>query len=89
MKWIRKSFLNMFTNTVRIWNKFAVIALATIIGFAAHIAVAEQPSDKDAKDQSQTPSAGMMRYPDVSQEKIVFSYAGDLWVVDRTLRHDL
>jgi len=29
------------------------------------------------------PSAGMLRYPDVSQEKIVFSYADDLWVVDK------
>lgn len=29
------------------------------------------------------PSAGMMRYPDVSAEKIVFVYADDLWVVDR------
>ena len=30
-----------------------------------------------------TPNAGMMRYPDVSQDKIVFVYADDLWVVDR------
>ncbi len=29
------------------------------------------------------PSAGMMQYPDVSDEKIVFSYANDLWIVDR------
>lgn len=30
------------------------------------------------------PSAGMMRYPDISKDKIVFSYADDLWVVDKT-----
>ncbi|MEO1526105.1 MAG: S41 family peptidase [Planctomycetota bacterium] len=30
------------------------------------------------------PSAGMMRYPDVSADKIVFSYADDLWIVDKT-----
>lgn len=30
-----------------------------------------------------SPSAGMMRYPDVSKDKIVFSYANELWVVDR------
>lgn len=29
------------------------------------------------------PSAGMIRFADVSAEKIVFSYANDLWVVDR------
>jgi tricorn protease-like protein len=29
------------------------------------------------------PSAGMMRYPDVSADQIVFSYADDLWVVSR------
>ena len=31
-----------------------------------------------------TPSAGMMRFPDVSKDKIVFSYADDLWIVDKT-----
>ena len=29
------------------------------------------------------PSGGMMRYPDVSKSHIVFSYANDLWMVDR------
>lgn len=29
------------------------------------------------------PSAGMMRYPDVSKDKIVFSYANDLWIVGK------
>ncbi len=29
------------------------------------------------------PNAGMMRFADVSADKIVFSYAGDLWIVDR------
>lgn len=29
------------------------------------------------------PDAGMLRYPDVSQDKIVFVYAGDLWTVPR------
>ena len=29
------------------------------------------------------PSAGMMRYPDISAKQIVFSYADDLWIVDR------
>lgn len=30
------------------------------------------------------PSAGMLRDPDISQDKIVFSYADDLWIVDKT-----
>ena len=29
------------------------------------------------------PSAGMMRYPDISSDQIVFSYADDLWIVGR------
>jgi len=29
------------------------------------------------------PHAGMLRYPDVSQDKIVFLYANDLWTVSR------
>ena len=36
-----------------------------------------------ASADSRTPHAGMMRYPAVSAESIVFSYADDLWVVDR------
>ncbi|QEG22874.1 S41 family peptidase [Mariniblastus fucicola] len=35
-----------------------------------------------ANAQSQ-PSAGMMRFPDVSEQHIVFSFANDLWIVDR------
>lgn len=31
----------------------------------------------------QNPAAGMIRYPDISEDKIVFSYADDLWIVDR------
>lgn len=30
-----------------------------------------------------TPHAGMLRYPDVGKDKIVFVYANDLWLVDR------
>ena len=37
----------------------------------------------DGAEAQTTPSAGMLRYPDVSQSHIVFSYAGDLWIVDR------
>ena len=37
----------------------------------------------DMIDAQTVPSAGMMRYPDVSKEHIVFSYADDLWVVSR------
>ncbi|HBE67344.1 MAG TPA: hypothetical protein DDW52_04270 [Planctomycetaceae bacterium] len=31
----------------------------------------------------ETPSGGMIRYPDVSAEHIAFVYAGDVWVVSR------
>jgi tricorn protease len=38
------------------------------------------PVQSQAQNQ---PSAGMMRFPDISAEKIVFVYADDLWLVDR------
>ncbi|MBN2288903.1 MAG: PD40 domain-containing protein [Candidatus Glassbacteria bacterium] len=31
----------------------------------------------------ETPDALMLRFPDVSADKIVFAYAGDLWIVDK------
>ena len=34
-------------------------------------------------EAQRAPTAGMMRHPDVSQNKIVFSYADDLWIVNR------
>ncbi len=33
--------------------------------------------------ESETPDARMLRFPDISAEKIVFVYAGDLWVVSK------
>ncbi len=35
------------------------------------------------QDATTTPHAGMLRYPDVSQTQIVFSYATNLWVVPK------
>ncbi len=35
-------------------------------------------------DPSIVPAAGMLRWPDISADSIVFSYANDLWIVDRT-----
>ena len=34
-------------------------------------------------DPGHMPDARMLRFPDVSAEKIVFSYAGDLWIVPK------
>ena len=31
----------------------------------------------------ETPDALMLRFPDVSADKIVFAYAGDLWIVEK------
>ena len=36
-----------------------------------------------AQYESKTPDARMLRFPDISAEKIVFVYAGDLWVVSK------
>ncbi|KAA3607867.1 MAG: peptidase S41 [Planctomycetota bacterium] len=56
----------------------ALLAAVALIGTLSGTAnAAQQPSDTVA------PPAGMLRYPDVSQTHIVFSYANDLWLVDR------
>lgn len=58
-------------------SKFCGLLLAVSISLAL-------PPMLDAQQADQTaPSAGMLRYPDVSKTHIVFSYAGDLWIVDR------
>jgi tricorn protease len=38
---------------------------------------------QDETRASLSPSAVMLRYPDVSQDRIAFRYAGDLWLVPR------
>lgn len=37
-----------------------------------------------AQEAASRPNAGMLRYPDVSADRIVFLYADDLWTVPRT-----
>ena len=53
-------------------NRFAtllVLLVAHVLGHSAHSQI--------------EPSAGMMRFPDISEDHIVFSYADDLWIVSR------
>jgi tricorn protease len=61
--------------------------LFNCIGFSAAMlfVVAEQPvfGFQEAGEKDRQPSAGMMRYPDVSKTHIAFSYGGDLWIVER------
>ncbi len=49
-----------------------VVLLFSVVGGAA-----------DSDDLTHMPDARMLRFPDVGTESIVFSYAGDLWVVAR------
>ncbi|MEM1012637.1 MAG: DPP IV N-terminal domain-containing protein, partial [Planctomycetota bacterium] len=46
---------------------------------AAGLLVASAP----ASAQRAEPHGGMLRFPDVSQDRIVFSYGNDLWTVER------
>ena len=45
---------------------------------------ATRPAGADNPDGRNRPHAGMLRYPDVSKDSVVFSYGNDLWVVPRT-----
>jgi len=49
------------------------VAVPVLTGIAGSVASAQ---DRD-------PNAGMIRYPDVSEDNIVFVYANDLWTVPR------
>ena len=60
-------------NTGKCLSILVAIALSPILSFAA-----------ESNGPGHTPDARMLRFPDVSAEKIVFSYAGDLWTVPKT-----
>ncbi len=53
----------------------------TLLAAAAGLACAPVPVALGADET--TPHAGMLRYPDISAEEIVFVYANDLWIVPR------
>ena len=57
------------TRTIGGWNLVVTVVLSS---------AALQTAQADVK-----PHAGMLRYPDVSQTHVVFSYADDLWVAPR------
>lgn len=48
------------------------------------VALAATMSTVTNLDAQNKPSAGLMQYPDVSETQIVFSYANELWIVDKT-----
>ncbi len=58
-------------------TKMCTIALAAAM-LVSTVAIAAEPDDL-----THMPDARMLRFPDVSAELIVFSYAGDLWTVPR------
>jgi len=59
-------------NTQRNLSAFGVVLLLSVTLFAAV-----------GNDPGHMPDAQMLRFPDVSSDKIVFSYAGDLWTVPK------
>ena len=60
-------------STTRYWAAIATVLMSSIAVFAA-----------GSGDLGHVPDARMLRFPDLSAERIVFSYAGDLWTVLRT-----
>lgn len=80
----------------RIWGSLASAAVAVALAgispwtMQSSASAHELASAPDAleevlaqDDQSFSPHAGMMRYPDVSTTQIVFEYANELWVAPR------
>ncbi len=62
-----------------IFSCFPIFVIALALLLAPDSIAAQQ----EGGEGDQTPSAGMMRFPDVSTTHIVFSWGGDLWVVER------
>jgi tricorn protease len=56
--------------------------LPALLIAAAGLAAAPAATAALAADET-TPHAGMLRFPDISAEEIVFVYANDLWIVPR------
>ena len=54
-------------------HRSAIVTAATLASMAG-LATAQD---------GQSPHAGMLRYPDVSRDQIVFVYGGDLWTVPK------
>lgn len=62
----------------------SLLTLASSCGNAPHRNITQESVRNDAQPEvGRTPHAGMLRYPDVSDEHIVFVYANDLWIVPR------
>ena len=73
--------LRIASNT-QVFNCLPVGIIAVALSIAPMTQAASWPNEETTEGQT-TPAAGMMRYPDVSKDQIVFSYAGDLWIVQR------
>lgn len=58
--------------TMKIASTFVVVAVLCVFASGAEL-----------DDMTHMPDARMLRFPDVSAEKIVFVYAGDLWTVPK------
>jgi len=54
----------------------------SLLGFASAHALAADAAVVP-RDPTQAPAAAMLRYPDIGDKEIVFSFAGDLWLVDK------
>ena len=65
---------------IRGWRYLAVLMVA-VAGAGLSGVRAEETSPK--ADAALTPHPSMLRYPDVSRDRIVFLYANDLWLVPR------
>jgi tricorn protease len=66
-------------NRTRQWINRGLLAA----GFAVAIAVAAALVFTSSAGYTQQAEGRLMRFPDISTDQIVFSYAGDLWLVGR------
>ena len=68
---------------LRLGRAAAVVALVAAAGLAAPGPAAAQPAGVEAADRAAEGPTRLLRQPTVSDARVAFAYANDLWIVDR------
>ena len=56
---------------------------AIVLSLSLGTSVAPRPSEAGPAELSESPDAALIRYPDVSEDRIAFRYDGDIWIVGK------
>lgn len=63
---------------------FAIAAVCIICGALAFAGPGDEPVKDEPVKKETAPDALMLRFPDVSSDRLVFVYAGDVWIAPKS-----